>query len=318
MEQQTSVSEGFSETGAESAGMDGFDGSAFEAAFTGNGTEDQRSAGEGENENAADSAENQRTEGQPAETETQPPEGGEEEAADDAPQAPEPVQMVFNGQQILLPGDAVQAIKIALGQNPVELLQKGMNYDNKASRELRLIDSFAAASGMDRAQYLAQLEQMQEQQALETEIEKARAEFPDTPDAALRAIAESRRASQKAAEQQAFNARQNEMRQSQERVQQMLDESRQQAEIRAWDAYEEISGVHEPKDIPTRVMELVNAGAAPVAAHWQYQTELLQAQKAQRDKIDSQQARNSKGTIGSMTGAGEDMSDPFLRAFLNG
>ena len=101
--------------------------------------------------------------------ENQPPEGGEvpPEAVEQPVQT---VPLVFNGQQILLPADAVQALTGALGANPVELLQKGMNYDRKAEREMRVLDQYAEAAGMNRQQYLEQLEGARNEQLLSAEI----------------------------------------------------------------------------------------------------------------------------------------------------
>lgn len=181
-----------SETGAD---MDGFDGGAFLESLTGeNGLENQQAAApDGGAEGEEGGLENQQTDpGQQDEPETLPPEGGETPPEEAENQPVQTVPLVYNGQQILLPADAVQALTGALGANPVELLQKGMNYDAKGEREFRLLDRYAEASGMSRQQYLEQLEGVQRQQMLEGEIEKCRSEFPDTPDAALRAIAEGR------------------------------------------------------------------------------------------------------------------------------
>ena len=125
-----------SDTGAD---MDGFDESEFLAALEVSDAEDQRGTNEGNEENVQDGAEDQRAEEQPEEPENQPSEGGEvpPEAVEQPVQT---VPLVYNGQQIMLPADAVQALTGALGANPVELLQKGMNYDRKAEREMRVLD----------------------------------------------------------------------------------------------------------------------------------------------------------------------------------
>ena len=117
-----------SDTGAD---MDGFDESEFLAALECSDAEDQRGTNEGNEENVQDGAEDQRTEEQQEEPENQPPEGGEV-SPETVEQPVQTVPLVYNGQQILLPADAVQALTGALGANPVELLQKGMNYDRKA------------------------------------------------------------------------------------------------------------------------------------------------------------------------------------------
>lgn len=299
-----------SDTGAD---MDGFNGDAFLESLTGeNGLENQQAAAEGEEETVQDGAEDQRTEEQQEEPENQPPEGGEvpPEAVEQPVQT---VPLVFNGQQILLPADAVQALTGALGANPVELLQKGMNYDAKGEREFRLLDQYAAAAGMNRQQYLEQLEGARNEQLLSAEIEKCRAEFPETPDAALKAIAEGRMASQRAAAAQAAEQQRAELSAMQQRIDQTVEQARQEANVRAWDEYEVLAGVHKPEDIPPRVMELVNSeGMTPVAAHWRYQAE----QNQQAVRIAEKNQTNRQTSPGSVAGNESDTSDPFLRGLL--
>lgn len=299
-----------SDTGAD---MDGFNGDAFLESLTGeNGLENQQAAAEGEGETVQDGAEDQRTEEQREEPENQPPEGGEvpPEAVEQPVQT---VPLVFNGQQILLPADAVQALTGALGANPVELLQKGMNYDRKAEREMRVLDQYAEAAGMNRQQYLEQLEGARNEQLLSAEMEQCRTEFPDTPDAALKAIAEGRMASRRAAEAQAAEQQRAELTAMQQRIDQTVEQARQEANIKAWDEYETIADVHKPEDIPPRVMELVNSeGMTPVAAHWRYQAELNQ----QAVRIAEKNQTNRQTSPGSVAGNGNDTSDPFLKGFL--
>ena len=299
-----------SDTGAD---MDGFNGDAFLESLTGeNGLENQQAAAEGEEETVQDGAEDQRTEEQQEEPENQPPEGGEvpPEAVEQPVQT---VPLVFNGQQILLPADAVQALTGALGANPVELLQKGMNYDRKAEREMRVLDQYAEAAGMNRQQYLEQLDGARNEQLLSAEMEQCRTEFPDTPDAALKAIAEGRMASRRAAEAQAAEQRRAELTAMQQRIDQTVEQARQEANEKAWDEYEVLAGVHKPEDIPPRVMELVNSeGMTPVAAHWRYQAE----QNQQAVRIAEKNQTNRQTSPGSVAGNESDTSDPFLRGLL--
>lgn len=299
-----------SDTGAD---MDGFNGDAFLESLTGeNGLENQQAAAEGEEETVQDGAEDQRTEEQQEEPENQPPEGGEvpPEAVEQPVQT---VPLVFNGQQILLPADAVQALTGALGANPVELLQKGMNYDRKAEREMRVLDQYAEAAGMNRQQYLEQLEGARNEQLLSAEIEKCRAEFPETPDAALKAIAEGRMASQRAAAAQAAEQQRAQLTAMQQRIDQTVAQARQEANEKAWDEYEVLAGVHKPEDIPSRVMELVQTeGMTPTAAHWRYQSELAQ----QQVQIEKKNNMNKQMSPGSVAGNEGDTSDPFLKGFL--
>ena len=299
-----------SDTGAD---MDDFNGDDFLAALEGNdGLENQQTAAEGAEETVQDGAEDQRAEEHSEEPEEQPPEGGEE-PPETAEQPVQTVPLVYNGQQIMLPADAVQALTGALGANPVELLQKGMNYDRKAEREMRVLDQYAEASGMSRQQYLEQLESARNEQLLSAEIEKCRAEFPETPDAALKAIAEGRMASRRAAEAQAAEQRRAELTAMQLWIDQTVAQARQEANEKAWDEYEVLAGVHKPEDIPPRVMELVNSeGMTPVAAHWRYQAE----QNAQAVQIEKKNNQNKMTSPGSVQGNEGDTSDPFLRGLL--
>lgn len=299
-----------SDTGAD---MDGFNGDDFLAALEGNdGLENQQTAAEGAEETVQDGAENQRAEEQQEEPENQPPEGGEV-PPETAEQPVQTVPLVFNGQQILLPADAVQALTGALGANPVELLQKGMNYDRKAEREMRVLDQYAQAAGMNRQQYLEQLEGARNEQLLSAEIEKCRAEFPETPDAALKAIAEGRMASQRAAAAQAAEQQRAELTAMQQRIDQTVEQAREEADARAWEEYVSLSGVKSFEEVPKRVLELVQQEAmTPVAAHWRYQAE----QNAQAVQIEKKNNQNKMTSPGSVQGNEGDTSDPFLRGLL--
>ena len=300
-----------SDTGAD---MDGFNGDDFLAALEGNdGLEDQQTAAEGAEETVQDGAEDQRAEEQQEEPEEQPSEGGNDNPSEQAEQPMQTVPLVYNGQQILLPADAVQALTGALGANPVELLQKGMNYDRKAEREMRVLDQYAEAAGMNRQQYLEQLEGARNEQLLSAEIEKCRAEFPETPDAALKAIAEGRMASQRAAAAQAAEQQRAQLTAMQQSIDQTVAQARQEANEKAWDEYEVLAGVHKPEDIPPRVLELVQTeGMTPTAAHWRYQSELAQ----QQVQIEKKNNMNKQMSPGSVAGNEGDTSDPFLKGFL--
>lgn len=293
--------------------MDGFNGDDFLAALEGNdGLEDQQTAAEGAEETVQDGAEDQRTEVQQEEPENQPPEGGEV-PPETVEQPVQTVPLVYNGQQILLPADAVQALTGALGANPVELLQKGMNYDRKAEREMRVLDQYAQAAGMNRQQYLEQLEGARNEQLLSAEIEKCRAEFPETPDAALKAIAEGRMASQRAAAAQAAEQQRAELTAMQQRIDQTVEQAREEADARAWEEYVSLSGVKSFEEVPKRVLELVQQEAmTPVAAHWRYQAELNQ----QAVRIAEKNQTNRQTSPGSVAGNESDTSDPFLRGLL--
>lgn len=292
--------------------MDGFDESEFLAALEGSDAEDQRGTNEGNEEIVQDGAEDQRAEEHSEEPENQPPEDGENsDAAQTA--APQTVPFKWKDTEILLPAEAVNALQSALGANPVELLQKGMNYDAKGEREFRLLDQYAEASGMSRQQYLEQLESARNEQLLSAEIEKCRAEFPETPDAALKAIAEGRMASQRAAAAQAAEQQRAELSAMQQRIDQTVEQAREEADACAWEEYVSLSGVKSFEEVPKRVLELVQQEAmTPVAAHWRYQAE----QNAQAVQIEKKNNQNKMTSPGSVQGNEGDTSDPFLRGLL--
>lgn len=123
------------------------------------GLENQQADTDGGAEDQSDGLETSRlSPSSRASRRTSRPEGGNDNPPEQAEQPVQTVPLVFNGQQIMLPAEAVSALQGALGANPVELLQKGMNYENKAARELRVLDQYAEAAGMNRQQYLEQLE----------------------------------------------------------------------------------------------------------------------------------------------------------------
>ena len=294
--------------------MDGDFGSDFAAGLLDDGLESQQAAEQETGEGADGGLESQQPDGQQEQPENNQ-EGGQEPPAEARQeQPPQLVPMTFNGQQIMLPAEAVQQLRGALGRNPIELLEKGMNYDHKAERELRLLDQYASAAGQTRAQFLEQLEQAQRQAELAAEVDKARSEFPEgTPDAALTEIAKSRVAAKRAAEQQQLAQQQAAVQQVQQRAQTAVQEARRKAEIAEWDRYEQMAGVHKPEDIPPRVMELVQKeGMKPAEAHLQHQLEQAQ----QQNEINKKDQQNRQQSAGSLTGAG-DTADDFLRGFLD-
>lgn len=291
---------------------DGDFGSDFASGLFDGDLEDQQSAGQEAGEGAADGLENQQPGSQQNESENQQEEGNPPAETQPKTQAQEEqhktIPLVYNGQQILLPEAAVQQLRGALGMDPVTLLQKGMNYDQKAERELRIIDQFAAASGMNRAQYLSQLEQMQRAGELKAEIEKVKTEFPEgTPDAALQEIAQNRITSRHAAMQQKAMQEQAAVRQMQQKAQAAVQQAKAKALANEWGRYEAETGIHTPDKIPPRVMELVQQGKSPMEAHLMYQYEQIQ-QKL--DQIKKQQDNRNRST-GSLAG-GADEADEFL------
>lgn len=302
------------DAGTDGANMDGDFGSDFEVGLFDGDLENQQTAEQDTSEGADGGLENQQPDGQQGEPEQQEQEGGEQPPAEEQPPAQEPPQLiplVYNGQQIMLPQAAVQEIGRALGANAIELLQKGMNYEHKAERELAVLNQYAAAANMTVPQFIQQLEQRQQMQELEAEVKQLKNEFPETEEGALLEIAKSRVAARRNAQMQQAHARDAQMQQLRSRVDQTVQELQQRRQDEQWTAYENETGIHTPDKIPPRVWELVNQGKTPMEAHWQYQSEQAKAELDKQNNIHQQQERNRQATTGSLAGAAVE-EDDFL------
>lgn len=300
------------DAGADGADMDGDFGSDFEDGLFDGDLENQQNAEQDTGEGADGGLENQQPDGQQEEPEKKEQEGGEKPLAEGQPQAPpQLVPLNYNGQQIMLPQDAVQEIGRALGANAIELLQKGMNYEHKAERELAVLSQYAAAANMTVPQFIQQLEQRQQMQELEAEVEKLKSEFPASEEGALREIAQRRVADRRNAQMQQAYARDAQMQQLRSRVDQTVQEMQKQRNIAQWEAYVKETGIKQVEEVPPRVFELVNQGCTPMEAHWQYQSEQAKAELDRQNNINQQQERNRQATTGSLAGAAVE-EDAFL------
>lgn len=307
--------EGGSDTGADTDGDYGTD---FEDGLFDGDLEDQQGAGQDTGEDGDGGLENQQTDGQPQEPEQNKGDGAappsdqqQEQPPSQQQQPPQLVQMTYNGQKYMLPQAAMDEIGRALGVNAVELLQKGMNYDHKAERELSILNRYAAAANMSLPQFVQSLETARQQQELAAEVEKCKNEFPNSEDGAVQEIAKSRLAARRNAELQQAHARAAQAQQLRSRVDQTVQQMQKQREEAQWDAYENETGINDPEDIPSRVWELVHQGCTPLEAHWRYQNEQAQAELKRQNDIKQQQERNRQTSTGSLAGAGVE-EDPFL------
>ncbi len=258
----------------------------------------------------ADGAEEPATEDTETPPETEPQGTGQTEGA-----PPELVTLQMGDTAAALPAAAVQAIAKAMGKDVSALLgvmQKGMDYDSKAAPVLTLMDEFAAASGLTRDAYMQQMEQMRNENLLQSEVARVQQEFPGTPDAAARAIAQQRMDADKAQKQQAQAQTAQQIAQQRAQIQQMAAQAQHDATVKAWDAYEQESGVHKPEDIPQRVKELTQGGMTPIAAHYKWQAEQAK-QEAENARKETQ---NRQQSAGSAQGAGADSGDAFLRGLF--
>ena len=296
--------EGGSDTGADTDGDYGTD---FEDGLFDGDLEDQQGAGQdtGEDGDGAAPPPSDQQQEQP------PPQQQQEQPPPQQQQPPHLVQMTYNGQQYMLPQAAIDEIGRALGVNAVELLQKGMNYDHKAERELSILNRYAAAANMSLPQFVQSLETLRQQQELATEVEKCKNEFPNSEDGAVQEIAKSRLAARHNAELQQAHARAAQAQQVRSRVDQTVQQMQKQREAAQWAEYAKQTGIQKAEDIPMRVLALVNQGCTPLEAHWRYQNEQAQAELKRQNDIKQQQERNRQTSTGSLAGAGVE-EDAFL------
>lgn len=300
------------DAGADGADMDGDLGSDFEAGLFDGDLENQQTAEQDTGEGADGGLENQQPDGQQEEPEKKEQEGGEQPPAEGQPQAPpQLVPLNYKGQQFMLPQDAVQEIGRALGANAIELLQKGMNYEHKAERELAVLSQYAAAANMTVPQFIQQLEQRQQMQELEAEVKQLKNEFPETEEGALLEIAKGRVAVRRNAQMQQAHAREAQMQQLRSRVDQTVQDLKKQREIAQWEDYIKETGIKTVEEVPPRVIELVREGKTPLEALWKYQSEQAKAELDKQNNIHQQQERNRQATTGSLAGAAVE-EDAFL------
>ena len=118
----------------------------------------------------------------------------------------------------------------------------------KAEREMRVLDQYAEAAGMNRQQYLEQLEGARNEQMLSAEIEKCRTGVSGNPGCGAQSDCRGPHGFRRAAEAQAAEQQRAELTAMQNRIDQTVEQARQEANVRAWDEYEVLAGVHKPED----------------------------------------------------------------------
>lgn len=284
------------------------DGDVFMEAFEDVG-EDQPATEEPQDTPEAEQQTTEQAEEQPAE---QPETDGEQQPEAKPAPAERMVPLVYNGQRTALPESAVMALSRALGgSDVVSLLQKGMNYEARGQREISILDRYAQAGGYDnRAAYLDAMEQQLNQHRIDTEVKRLQEQYPDTPEDALRPIAErtvnERTAQEKSqADQQARQAAQQEFQRKGEEM------------TRPWMEFLRAYPDVDPKSLDKEFFELVNTGLHPQAAYERQQGARAKAEAEQlkeQIKAAEKNSRNRQQTVGSMASNGDD-ADSFLTGF---
>lgn len=228
--------------------------------------------------------------------------------------APELVSVAVGNTSIGLPKSAVDALSNALGGNAAEVIRRGLEYDNKNTREMALLTRLAEVSGKDLQTFMQEAEQQMTQMQVEREMQNVRAQLPEgTPDEAIRMIAQKNveDANNRRAFQQ-FQQRQAQAQQAARARQQAVNDK-----VQPWRDYINQFGVKSMEDIPKEVLAYANEGMNPIAAHYRYEAEQAQAQMRQMQAATKKNEQNRQAAVGSMVSSGDDEADAFLSGLLS-
>ena len=227
--------------------------------------------------------------------------------------AQEVVSVAIGNTSIGLPKSAVDALSNALGGNAAEVIRRGLEYDNKNTREMALLTRLAEVSGKDLSTFMQEAEQQMIQMQVEREMQNVRAQLPEgTPNEAIRMIAQknvedtnNRRAFQQ------FQQRQAQAQQAARARQQAVNDK-----VQPWRDYIQQFGITRMEDIPKEVLAFADQGMNPIAAHYRFQAEQAQAQMRQMQAATKKNEQNRQSAVGSMVSSGGDEKDDFIAAFL--
>lgn len=250
------------------------------------------------------------------EDETMPQESqSEPQQVQQPPQAAqELVSVAVGNTSIGLPKSAVDALSNALGGNAAEVIRRGLEYDNKNTREMALLTRLAEVSGKDLSTFMQEAEQQMIQMQVEREMQNVRAELQEgTPDEAIRIIAQKRveDANNRRAFQQ-FQQRQAQAQQAARARQQAVNDK-----VQPWRDYIQQFGITRMEDIPKEVLAFADQGMNPIAAHYRFQAEQAQAQMRQMQAATKKNEQNRQSAVGSMVSSGDDEADAFLSGLLS-
>lgn len=307
----------FAEAAAEADGA-GDDGMAVDGFLTGF-LEDEDSFEEGMDSDTPITAEPEAGTDSPTaqqEDETTPQESqSEPQQVQQPPQAAqELVSVAVGNMSIGLPKSAVDALSNALGGNAAEVIRRGLEYDNKNTREMALLTRLAEVSGKDLSTFMQEAEQQMIQMQVEREMQNVRAELQEgTPDEAIRIIAQKRveDANNRRAFQQ-FQQRQAQAQQAARARQQAVNDK-----VQPWRDYIQQFGITRMEDIPKEVLAFADQGMNPIAAHYRFQAEQAQAQMRQMQAATKKNEQNRQSAVGSMGSSGGDEADAFLSGLLS-
>ena len=189
--------------------------------------------------------------------------------------------------------------------------QKGMNAEHQLqksrdSRENRLIDYFAALSGMDREDYLSALEEAREKGLWAEETAKIRAQYPQLPEELAKAagglMAEGKQARIETEAEAAGKRRGREP-------------------LGPWLEFAEaFPEVEDLSSLPEEVLSAIDGGASPTAAMQAFRVRELQKEneslRASLEALERNERNREKSVGSARTSGGSGPADPFLLGLM--
>lgn len=230
-------------------------------------------------------------------------------------QPPETIQAKYRGQVWELPKKEVAVAAAAMGIPPedfVTLVQKGMSFDAMERRrpqqpqrprpEDEILDYYAQANGMNRAQYIQFLQDNRQQMLAQQEQKRLASQFPNADPRLLQEMARL------AAGQKESEARQRAAQEAaaRQRAQQLQEQARRAPWERFFRAHPDVQA----KDLPREMMERVAAGETPLEV-WADMELRAKAEELEQFKQQQNAKKRAPGPVGS-DGKKEEL-DPFLQ-----
>lgn len=215
---------------------------------------------------------------------------------------------IYNGQNFNIPAKSAQEIAQSLGLDAntlISTIQKGMNYDRIATRqteESQVLEQYAAIAGVSKSEYIKRLNDNIIQNAINSEVESLRAQYPESDEALLQQLARANVDRQTSAQELA----------EQQRIQRE-NEEKSQAQTNMWVGFLNKYGselkITNAEDIPQEIIEGVQNGLTPTEAYLQMKNSNLQKQLT----IQEQNLKNKVKSPGSLrSNAGAPVKDAFL------
>ena len=179
------------------------------------------------------------------------------------------------------------------------LAQKGMNYDKMLERYAP-IEELARLNGMDVTTFINSLNETQRQFEVDKELNSLKQQFPNTDEAVLKELAQSRAEGRVAKQLEEFKTKQNEQANAQE-----------QQVLKDLELFKKEFPDVDYTNLPEEVYSNVRNGLPLLSAYYKY----LRTKESAEQKVDKINETNKEKSLGSTTNAGGGIKDAFLEGF---